>query len=678
MTSGTPPGCVVPDDWESAIRLGNLSPRKGTIDLCLAPSDTGRYARRPLIAGLGAGCPSAEYKQLTIPLAIEPGTYDLKAIAGGEDCSDSGLASTKDVTIEAGETHSVLLIGDGKQKPLQLRAFIDNQGKPGNTRLRFVHALVGYDELDGGAINTAGELGTVLFRDTPFGDRGHEDASLTYSDGYWISPTDADVTYRVGVAQVGSKDPILTLPGDFDVDQAHSLYAIGLTESTSFPPELWTCNDTVFEPAGQGLFSPCGHPIDLNVDIFNTNQTDLFTPSLKERRGPLLNTLETFDGDLVCLTEIYNPADMQDVLDIVPDRSRFADGVSSAQLVEHGQYDEVLTDQHDHPTDDFYSTPACSAADAADLEPLLTYLQDECSDESDGEHFLSLRGAPAQACLTDYFVEGDTSLIVTDSWDRKRCWMCAVTSLSGFESLEETRRRCTEGGERADRLVFDGSVGLVTLSAYDIEESELRILPASDWGRGIMRSRVALPNGEKVDFYCMSSNVVDDPLTLPYTGPYGDGEYGQTGGHAEQMLEVQRAIDFIEDRSVPGVRSILAATIYSGPEELDDAGGTLIDEVDPELFETLDDAFQWLIAPDYEFQCNVCPDNPAGGSLSATTQFGWMTSHLFGQGIREHDVIETTRTFDEPTVKTTNSDGETVMIPLSQHYGVRSVVRVAQ
>ena len=670
-----PPGCVVPDDWESALRLGNLSPRKGAIDLCLAPSDTGEYERHPLIGGLGAGCPSVEYKQLTIPLPVEPGTYDLKAIAGGDDCGDSGLASVNDVTIEDGETHSVLLMGVGEQEEPRLRAFVDDQGNPGNTRLRFIHALVGYGELDAGTIKGDGELGNVLFRDTPFGDQGHEGTELSYAGGYWISPTEADVTYPVGVAEAGTQNPLLVLPSDFEVDEAHSLYAIGRVDSTSFPPELWTCNDTVFEPASQGLFSPCGHPIDLNVDIFNTNLTDLFTPYLEERRGPLVDALRDFDGDLVCLTEIYNPADMQAVLDTVDDM----EGVSSAQLVEQGRYDEVLTDQDDNPTDEFYSAPACNAEDAAKLEPLFAYLEDSCVEERDGEHFLSLTGAPAQACLTDYFVEeGDTSLIVTDSWDRKRCWMCTIASLSGFESLEETRRRCTEGDERADRFVFDGSVGLVTLSAYDIEESELHILPASDWGRGIMRSRVALRNGEKVDFYCMSTSVVDDPLTLPYTGPYGAGEYGQTGGHAEQMLEIQRAIDFIEDRSVPGVRSILAATIYSGPEKLNDAGQTLIEAVNPELFDALDDTFLWLVAPDYEFQCNVCPDNPAGGSLSATNEFGWMTSHLFGQGIREHDVIKTSRTFDEPTVETTNGDGETVMIPLSQHYGVRSVVRVAQ
>jgi hypothetical protein len=176
----------------------------------------------------------------------------------------------------------------------------------------------------------------------------------------------------------------------------------------------------------------------------------------------------------------------------------------------------------------------------------------------------------------------------------------------------------------------------------------------------------------------MSGTVIDDQLGLPYTGPYGDGEYLQAGGEAEQRLQMQRTIEFIEEQADPDVRAILAGTIYSGPEVTATDGTVLIAEDNPAPFEILDDAFLWLVAANHELSCNVCPDNPAGGSHVSNTDFGSMTSHLFGRGFRQHDVLDTSLLFREATVPITTTAGDELLIPMSQHYGVRSAIRVAQ
>lgn len=669
--------CTVPTEREAALRVGNLLATDQTIDLCLARGGSHEYQRTALIDHFGAGCPDVGYKQITVPLPVEPGTYDLKAVATGETCADAGLATFTGVTVEAGETHTALLMGGGDQEP-ELRAFIDRPGESAVTLLRFINAMVGPDALDLGTVDSTSLGSLAVVQNVTFGRYTTEtDSPISTTGvvgGYVAMRSNLS---RLGVAASGTTELLASVPIDsFTPANSYSLYGIGVEGSEVYPPALWSCSDTELEPDQvHGLFAPCGDPRDLEVDVFNTNLTDIFTPYITERRAPILAAIRNLKSDVVCLNEVYDPADMTAILAEAAQNEYLPYAVTSAELVASGSYDSVLTPlDGPEPT---YETPACGAEHAADLDAMLAAVEAECTVERDGGHHFRSPGEVASDCMTDAVVSNDVLDLLAGDLAAKTCWMCALTNLAGDRSTEETRTRCTEGVEREDRFIYDGSVGLVVLSRFPIAEPFLRILPATDWARGVIRAPLDVGNGVTLDFYCTSLNVVDDQTTLPYTGYYGNGETLAAGGLAEQQLEVQRIIDFVTERTPASGRAILAGTFYAGPAAEGSDGTELVQAENAQLYELLAGTYSPLVAASYEPACTVCVDNPAGGTHVSGAARTW-TTHLFGRGVFQHDVLKTERTFTEPVIPVTDANDEAIEIPLSQHYGLRSTIRIAQ
>jgi hypothetical protein len=194
-----------------------------------------------------------------------------------------------------------------------------------------------------------------------------------------------------------------------------------------------------------------------------------------------------------------------------------------------------------------------------------------------------------------------------------------------------------------------------------------------------LRAKVALANGERVDYFCGSTGVADDDTTSPYGGAYGNGETGQAADLAEQRLVVERMLEFVEEHSGgAGARAILAGSIYSGQEHRDAEGNILTDPWLPEVYDILAAELQPLVAADYVPKCDACTDNPNDPPyVDVHATVGSWVTHLFGRGFSSDDVSETTRTFTEPTVAVERGGG-TTLVPLSQLYGIRSTVRVSQ
>ncbi|KPK51718.1 MAG: hypothetical protein AMJ63_11620 [Myxococcales bacterium SG8_38_1] len=101
-------------------------------------------------------------------------------------------------------------------------------------------------------------------------------------------------------------------------------------------------------------------------------------------------------------------------------------------------------------------------------------------------------------------------------------------------------------------LAFDGQNGVMILSRHPLKNVVNWVIPGA-WNRRTIRSAtVELPNGGELDTYCNHLTPIFDvqPInTFPSTGQYGDGMRGAAGWQAEQELQAQKLIDYVNDSS---------------------------------------------------------------------------------------------------------------------------------
>ncbi len=672
LSTEDPPeeSCDAPGVADTGVRIGNLMAGPEAIDLCVRGEGERDYRSRTLIERVGTGCPNVAYKQITVPLALDPGDYDVKVVAAEDDCRDAGIA-TASLTIEDGEVYSILLIGGGATAA-ELEVLVDVQPAFRVSQLRFLHAAPGFGRLEIGVVDASGYAD--LFTPTKFGDLGASALPGTFPIARGYMQHASDIALDMVALEEGTDNELLSLPVNFPRDQVHTLYAIGVDGDETFPPELWTCRDAPIDANPVlPLFSSCGDPRDLQVEVFDTGLSDRFSSYVTERRPVAIAAIAEMDADIACLTGLYYPDDVAAIVDAVGDRRHV---LTSLELRDRGEIDrDHLQDQSgEWPS---YGVPECVGAEDL-LQAMLTCLVegvdggDTCTETVDGEQVMRDAGDELGNCWSHNCWRSVGALVD----EAPTCYACVVAAFGSDASVKEARTRCLEGTTLEDRLAFGGTLGLMVLSDAPIVEGEARALPSSTWAHGMVRARVEIENGEQIDFYCGSTGVADHDTGLPYFGRYGDGETGHLGELAEQRLVIKRMLEFVNEKSdAPGARAIVAGSIYAGPRVVDPRGNVLVDGWLPELYDILASELPPLVATDYEPRCNACVDNPAGESFTNrdVTVGSWVT-HLFGRGFRPSDVHRTSLTFEDPVV--TTQDG--YIVPLSPQYGLRSRVRVEQ
>lgn len=661
--AGPSAGCRAPDG-DAAFRMANLVPAATSVDLCLRkPGDAWKDAE-PALDAAGTDCePGVAFRQLTVPFGTDPGTYDVKFVEEGEPCTADG-PSIDDVELEDDQTTSVILFGPSFEQATA-KALVDSPAELGLIKVRFVHALEGVETLDAGVMDEKtlpAKFLSRVFVDVPFAGVAEPlDGTLPVREHGYMQVGRGDVplaNFPLGAAPAGKEEALLVLPTDFEGGGAYSLFALGEVGSVDSPPALLSCDET----RGDGIWAECGDPMDLTVDVYNPLLTDLFTPMVEERADPVAQAVMAADGDLVCLTEVYPPTVSAGLVEAL--RGAYPVAIDSNTLGPANAADEAGL-----------SGPFCPGELEIELEGFLECLASSpCVEERDGETHLAVRGLDAINCIAEQCGEHFFGLVPTgwdaDSVATKRCWMCSIVHLSGYQPLQGVRELCTTGEQPF--FAFEGSTGLVVLSKYDVGKPELELLPSTGWQRAALRVPVQLDNGASFDFYCADLTYPHPDPYLPYVGPYGDGEFGIAGAEAEQVLQVEQLSRWVTARSTDrGVRSILAGVLYSGPEV------TLQDEVlvraeHEQAYELMTESFALLVVPGYQASCTWCVDNPWLSDAEMPSEIGVWSTHILGRGFRPEDVRQTVPTFTEPVLEV----GSGQALPLSPHYGLRSVLKV--
>jgi endonuclease/exonuclease/phosphatase family metal-dependent hydrolase len=199
------------------------------------------------------------------------------------------------------------------------------------------------------------------------------------------------------------------------------------------------------------------------------------------------------------------------------------------------------------------------------------------------------------------------------------------------------------------------------LSRHPLENAEELVLPGTWNRRTILHATVKLPNGANLDAYCNHLTPIFDSIAYPYTGQYGNGLTGAAGWQAEQELQAQKLINYVTDTSGDRPAVVLGDLNASHDYPAQD----IVAEGEPTL-DLLETEFDPAYASDYTPQCTFCTDNPVADATTSS----WI-DHILLYNLSADAVVSTERIYDVPVVPV---DAQTV--PLSDHYGMRSVVTV--
>ena len=340
------PTCTLPDEGEAFLRAGNVIPSTKSYDLCVKPAAAGSFDEvQPLFASGGSGCPAGlAYKELTVPFRVEPGTYDVRIVAAGaQDCSASlGEAAG----IEAFDNRvNTVLVFEGEDGAPELRALPESQISFNSSQARFVHAIVDQGPLDCGMTDSSrlpAKMQATVFDSVSYGTTSDVGSSVIGSideNGYLIYSFQGGLA-RFGIAEPGEEDALVTLATRFALNSSHTLFAVGRKGDEAFPPALWSCN----EGAGDGVLATCGSPMDLSVEVFSAQLTDLYTPLYRERIEPVIDAVSKSTADVICINEVRNPEVLEALVEASKDAFPYT--ITSDELI---PLPSDLTDQNGEP-----------------------------------------------------------------------------------------------------------------------------------------------------------------------------------------------------------------------------------------------------------------------------------------------------------------------------------------
>ena len=394
-------------------------------------------------------------------------------------------------------------------------------------------------------------------------------------------------------------------------------------------------------------------PQDLTVETFNLGLAGAFIPYEQQRRDPIAQAIASSSADIICLQEVWRQSDKELIA-----------AAAQNTFPHHAYFQHDLNTVVDDPTDQNGETPAaptsapCTGEQAEKLNAVLDCLKEECSTVPGSEdgHTTSANCAEKQCAV-------EAIALLLGSAADKQCYACASTSLP-TASIGEIRSQCTTDPKAG--LAFNGQSGVMILSKTPLENVEDYVLPGTWNRRAVAMATAVLENGARVDVYCNHLSPVFSGALYPYTGQYGNGKTNGEGWAAEQLLQAHKLVGLVQSRTGAGKALIMgdfnASRAY--------AEGILA-EAEPTL-DALEEVFVHAVAADYQPVCTHCKDNPINDE---DTDSVWI-DHIYMSGIAASDVLSTSRVYQDNVVQVTDDTGASLSIPLSDHYGVRSVIRI--
>lgn len=721
-------GCALPTGSGPHVRIANLVPSTQNVDVCIRAA--GGSWGEPLLLNGGTDCGSTKYfgvdagapvgfaySQVSVDFAAPADSVDVEIVKAGATCGSTPLAKLSNQKLVKGDLPgtnnpivTTLLFVGGNGVPEKLEALTESITVNASAlRTRFVHAMPGVGPLDygvgtGNALPTS--LGaTVVANPIAFGatavkgEMGQESPVL--DNGY----VDLAAQTYLLVAAVHGAAPEKAILG-WKVDQlagaTYSVYAVGVPRSTQFPQRALTCYENSKTTLTNPLLMNCsGTPLpSIAVDILNVGLYGPGSPNFVARQtyweDPSRNPVVTEDTDLVCLAEIDYKQDITDI----------ASAVGATDAGGNGRFpysywasSVTVTTPPTNPQDingntppSMLSIPPCggSAAEAQEVADVLGCFEQNCSSIPDsGTGVLSKPSAClTQNCLINPNQEPDGAAaagLATILKDYPSCLNCVIDYVVGQQPFDTAYSQCTQNTSYP--YAFNGQSATAILSRYPIIQSDVLVLPSTNYRQTVSYARVQLEDSQ-VDFYCgfFSSTLVADTLPYPSWSPYGNGgtpsdpsgagAYGQ-----EQKLQAADLITWVGKKS-QGKPAIIAGDWRSGVGN--GTGGTppmgmyaTPENLVPETQAVLRAANGWVPAapPNGWTQCNFCPEseNPLNTGMPQAYYVSQPFLANWGTGANAATIDESLRFTDNVIDLGNGMKG-----PISPYYGVQIHVQRPQ
>lgn len=376
-----------------------------------------------------------------------------------------------------------------------------------------------------------------------------------------------------------------------------------------------------------------------------------------ERRAALADGLRESAADVLCLAEVTREGDKDALIEALSDVYPYSHTTRLG-----------LSDTPDDPSDQSGNVPPpsagppCGAGNLATLaERSIDCVMANCSTipSDPGGHVTNLNCASSK-CAGEYLP------LLNGDGEARRCLSCLQAELTSYSAFSKMEQRCIS--EPAAGLVFDGAAGTVLLSKHPIVESEHWVLPSSLFRRQLLRARVDVAGG--VDVYCTSLTSLYSDSLVVYPGPWGDGASGEQAWANENLLQTERIVQYV--RRASGSRPAVVMGLTEGSREFADGNGSALvaANLGAASFRELERAFRLAVPGAFPPSCTLCPQNPISGSDPP----GYWDVQVWLHELSPARVDSADVVYGEPVVPVEDADLD--LVPLSQHYGMRAVVRI--
>lgn len=701
-------GCALPGGSGPQVRIANFAPTADIVDVCIRAA--GGTWGEPLILNGGTDCTGASYfntkgaaagfayGQTSVPFTAPASKVDVKMIAAGGTCSSTALTEADGLSLDAKAVTTLLRIGGAKGVAQKIEALPENTTQNNdNTLLRFVHAMPGIAPVDVGTApappaGATAHLPTTL--DSPiltvplsYGTVPKAGAlSLTGTvlpGGY--APLIAG-TYPIVAAVHGQTPPrallLLNMPR---LNGAYvSLYMTGAQGSGQFPVRGFLCPENNTDVgAGQAtnkLLVPCLATglSEISIDVFNTSLYGADAPAFSDRQAaidvndPTVNPVALRDTDIQCLVELDYLSDIQKIQSVTAGAGDAGTGPFPYSYYVKTGVTTPPTDAHtlDGSVPPPVTTPPCGGSvSATSVQNAYTCMQQNCNTRP-GDPTGQLPGSTD--CLTTNCEGPLGGLLIT----APACFDCILDYAVSYQPYQDGQNACTNLAQQP--FGFQGLVSQMILSRYPLLNSDVFILPSTNYRQAVLYSQVQLED-QTVDFYCgfLTSTLVAG--SVPYEGFYGAGgnptSTDTNGAYAnEQLLQAKDLIAWVTKKSgnnpaiiVGDWRSSVGVGGDGGAPPPD--SGLFSPPVDlvPLTVQTMTNAPDWLAVQGTSWtpQCTYCPssENPLNAGVS---QGFFMTQpFLYKWPTTAGQVTDESLVYTDNSVSSAGNN-----VPLSQYYGL--------
>ncbi len=429
-----------------------------------------------------------------------------------------------------------------------------------------------------------------------------------------------------------------------------------------------------------GCSTSTGTPVsdDVSFETFNVALAGAYVPNVAVRRPELLKALAQRTSDIICIQEAWEQADKDAIIAAAKD--------SYPHIATVRQNDDSVVS--DRVALDGKEPPELTDAPCANHQPKLNVALNCVTDSVWGEEFVdsgkscvSIPGSEdatvlSTECVSKACVRQVGSLIYGAD-DAKRCYGCVAPLLSGTK-LSQIRSICTTNPKGG--LAYGGQDGVMILSRFPLSNITAYVLPSTWTRRTILHADATLPNGT-VGIYCNHLSPIfngeADP-TLTYTGQYGADASGKeaTGKDAwanEQLLQAKQLVAYVTKTSGNG-RAVILGDFNASRTDVA-AGISLKGGDGLATLDTLEQAFTPAVAANFKPECTFCTTNP-NMTLADVADDSKSIDRIYMKSIAATAVTSTAVTRKAATIDGVNEadDNKPVKVPLSDHYGLQSVI----